>query len=273
MDYRTLLAGLAATLALLLSPLNSGLAQQGGPTTPIDSVRALKAARWDALVAGGMDPDAATATVEREFGVRTRVPAESLSPAELDRLWREYQASKTAGSANFDTVGARAAGYTDAEIRLFLDSLTFSQAGFTAAEIRTYLDSVRLTMDRRRPLSEIADETIGKPRGSAPESTAIKVGRWLWVVPLSAFAGLLWSAFRASRLKAWVGALHWGQLLILCPVLFFAGFLPVGIGLLLADALPGIGVGQEWALGLIPLGPVAALLVLWWWFGARGRNS
>lgn len=225
MDYRTFRPFMVAVLAGLLFPWSRTQSQPSAYSQISDSVRAVMANRWDALVAQGMSPDSATLTVEREFRFRAE----------------------------------------DAELRRYRDSVRLREAGFAAAEIRADLDSLRL--------SEIADETIGAARVDSPEeSTAIKVGRWLWLVPLCVFVALILSVFRASRLKAWVGALHWGQLLILVPVLFLAGYLPMLVGLLLAEALPGIGEGQYWVLGFIPLGVIAALLVLWWWFGARGRK-
>jgi hypothetical protein len=190
------------------------------------------------------------------------------------------QGGTSATAMQFDTVAARAAGYTDAEIVAFIDSVGTQKisaaraAGYTDAEILAYADSVRLkARNGRRSLSDIADETLGKADGTSSDvSTAERVGVWLWLIPLAGFLVLIWSAVSASRLKAWVGELHWGQLLILCFVLFFSGYLPIGAGLLLADAFSGIGTGQGWVLGFIPLGPIAALLALWWWFGARRKS-
>lgn len=169
------------------------------------------------------------------------------------------QPSASQPVVQFDTAAARAAGYTDADIRLFLDSANLRAAGFSASEVNPYLDSIRKANGEPNPYLAPEEKS----------STAEALGSWLWLLPVTLLLMLVVASLRASRMKAWIGSLHWGQLLILSLGLLGSGYIPLLVALF---GFPTVK-HQEWVLGFVPLGFFAALLVLWHWFGARNRRS
>lgn len=90
-----------------------------------------------------------------------------------------------------------------------------------------------------------------------------RLGRWLWAVPLSVLALVVLVAVRGEPVKAWIGRLHGGQVFILASSLLVGGFCP-----LVAAAFFG-SLRAGWPAGFVPVGAVSAVLVLWFWFGAR----
>jgi hypothetical protein len=81
------------------------------------------------------------------------------------------------------------------------------------------------------------------------------------------------------RYRIWVGALHWGQLLLLVPSLLFIGA-AVGVGAFIYAEK--VGIDEQYASDLWVFGMgmlvwafawLTAFLSLWWWFGAREKSK
>ncbi len=110
----------------------------------------------------------------------------SLNPSTATAHSVKQQGGTNATAIQFDTVAARAAGYTASEIAVFLDSvgaekiLAARAAGYTDAEILAYADSVR---------SAPTKESL----------TAREIAPFLWSIPLALLALLIWAAIRGAR--------------------------------------------------------------------------
>lgn len=92
-----------------------------------------------------------------------------------------------------------------------------------------------------------------------------RLGRWLWAVPLLVLALVVLVAVWGEPVKAWIGRLHGGQVFILASGLLAVGFLFLVVALFI-DSIP-----TAWLTGFIPVGVLSAVLVLWFWFGARAK--
>lgn len=97
-----------------------------------------------------------------------------------------------------------------------------------------------------------------------------RIDRWLWTLPLAALVLVIVVAIRGEAFKAWIGRLHVGQMIILVGGLLVGGTLFGPAGLFLVKAWGSEG-DWSWLLGFIPIGPISAVQVLWYWFGARAK--
>lgn len=180
----------------------------------------------------------------------------------------------------FNRVRAKADGWTDAEIDAYLARFR------TKEEYERCSDSVIKATDGDAVIAAVISRTIEKARQDSlslekarhdsaqriadaqqkrDEDRRERLGRWLWAVPLSVFALVVLVAVRGEPVKAWIGRLHGGQVFILASSLLVGGLLSL-VAALLIDSIPA-----AWITGFVPVGAVSAVLVLWFWFGARAK--
>lgn len=149
-------------------------------------------------------------------------------------------------------------------------------AGFSLEEIADYKRLCERKADRWDVLvnggidpdsatAQVEREFNEEAQRRVAEEKRERLGRWLWAVPLSVLALVVLVAVRGEPVTAWVGRLHGGQVFILASSLLVGGLLSL-VAALFIDSIP-----TAWLTGFVPVGAVSAVLVLWFWFGARAK--